>query len=85
MIENWIVPCNTKQFDVIAHFQTHDTAVWKNSFTIKNGDIVYLYLSAPYGEIKFKCVVISDTVSEKVLSENPYAIVERLRLYNGVN
>ena len=67
MIENWIVPCNTKHFDVVDHFRKNDTVIWKNSFTIKKCDNVYIYLSLPYGEIKFRCTVISDSVSNELL------------------
>ena len=74
MAEHWIVPCNIKVFDVIAHFKDHTHVVWKNAFTIKKGDIVYLYLSSPYGEIKYKCLVTSDSISDQKLQENPYAI-----------
>lgn len=77
MIEKWIIPCNTKHFDVVNHFQHSDMAVWKNSFTIKRGDVVYLYLSAPYGEIRYRCTVINDEVSDEVLAANSYAIVEK--------
>ena len=70
MSENWIVPCNAKRFDVLKHFETHDIAVWKNSFTIKVGDTVYLYLSAPYGEIQYRCKVISDQGSEELMDEH---------------
>lgn len=74
MVEKWIIPCNTKHFDLVEHFKENNTAVWKNSFTIKAGDIVYIYLSAPYSEIRYKCHVISDKVSDELLSENAYAI-----------
>lgn len=44
MLEKWIIPCNVKRFNVIEHFKNNDTVVWKNSFTIHAGDIVYIYL-----------------------------------------
>ena len=77
MTEKWIIPCNVKRFNVIEHFQHTDTVVWKNSFTIHKGDIAYIYLGAPYGEIRYRCVVISDTVDEATLQANPYAIQEQ--------
>lgn len=77
MIEKWIIPCNVKRFDVIEHFKTSDTVVWKNSFTIRTGDIVYVYLGAPYGEIRYRCIVISDTVDDETLQKNQYAIQEK--------
>ncbi|WP_312458325.1 hypothetical protein [Proteiniclasticum sp.] len=77
MIEKWIIPCNVKRFDVIEHFKKTDMVVWKNSFTIRTGDIAYLYLGVPYGEIRYRCRVVSDTVDEQTLSENKYAIQEK--------
>ena len=74
MAENWIIPCNIKVFDVISHFKTNKRVVWKNAFTIHKGDIAYLYLGRPYGEIRYKCVVINDVVAEDLLKANSYAI-----------
>jgi len=77
MIESWIVPCNIKHFDLISHFENTDTVVWKNSFSIKNGDVVYIYVGAPISEIRYRCTVISDSVSDELLDENKYAIVKK--------
>ena len=74
MAENWIIPCNVKLFDVISYFKEHTRVVWKNSFTICKGDTVYLYISSPYGEIKYKCLVVNDKVDEATLMANSYAI-----------
>lgn len=74
MIENWIIPCNVGFFDVIQHFKENAKVVWKNSFTIRERDIVYIYLGRPYGEIRYKCVVISDNVDAEKLKNNSYAI-----------
>ena len=74
MIEHWIIPCNLKVFDVIAHFKANKQVVWKNSFTIKAGDIAYIYLGQPYSEIKYKCRVISNDVDDELLNKNAYAI-----------
>lgn len=77
MIEKWIIPCNIKRFNVIEHFQKTDVVVWKNSFTIRTGDIVYIYLGAPYGEIRYRCIVIGDNVDQETLNANPYAISDK--------
>ena len=74
---NWIIPCNVKYFDVINHFKASQTVVWKNISSAKVGDIVYIYLGSPFCEIRYKCIVISDTVSEETLQENKYAIPRR--------
>lgn len=77
MAENWIIPCNVKFFDVIAHFKKNNRVVWKNSFTIRKGDTAYLYLSSPYGEIRYKCIVVNDKVDDELLGANSYAIPEK--------
>lgn len=77
MVEKWIIPCNLKRFNIIEHFKSTDKVVWKNSFTISTGDIAYIYLSAPYGEIRYRCSVISDSVDEETLRANQYAVQEK--------
>ena len=76
-MENWVVPCNTKYFDVVSHFNSSSVVVWKNSFTMRVGDTAYVYLSAPYAEIKFKCRIVNDVVDEDTLQKNAYAIMEK--------
>lgn len=77
MVEKWLVPCNTKYFDIVNHFKNNEYAVWKNSFSINEGDILYIYLSAPYSEIKYRCVVVSVDVDESTLKDHDYAIVKK--------
>lgn len=83
MKENWIIPCSPKYFDVVEHFKANDSVVWKKGCAIKTGDIVYLYVGRPYGQIKFKCEVISDNVDDATLDQNKYAVmpsqIERVR------
>ena len=77
MRDNWIVPCNLKYFDVIEHFKNCEYVIWKNSFTIRKGDIVYIYIGAPIGEIRYKCEVVSDEIDQELLNSNSYAIVKK--------
>lgn len=77
MRENWIIPCNLKHFDVIEHFRNNEYVVWKNSFTIQKGDIAYIYIGAPIGEIRYKCEVVSDEIDQELLNSNSYAIVKK--------
>lgn len=81
MIENWIVPCSVKFYDVVSHMAQNDTIVWRKVSALREGDVVYLYLGAPYSEIKYKCHIINDNVDNELLEKNAYAIrnVESLR------
>ena len=73
-MENWIVPCNIKIYDVPAHFQKQKTIIWRNSFSMRKGDYAFIYLGNPYGEIRYKCLVVDDVVDEATLKKNAYAI-----------
>ena len=44
MAEHWIIPCSVKVYDIIEHFKKQNLVVWKNSFTIRKGDIAYIYI-----------------------------------------
>ncbi len=77
MNESWIVPCNPKVYDIVKHFTHLNKIVWRNAFTMKPGDSAYLYFSLPLSEIKYKCIVVSDEISQEMLAENSYAIPKR--------
>ena len=77
MIENWLVPCNVKVYDVRKHFENNDTIVWRNAFSIRQGDIVYLYVGKPFCEILYRCLVLSDEVPPEILEKNTYAIPKK--------
>ena len=74
MKEYWVIPCNIKHFDVVEHFKQKKTVIWKNSFSIHTGDVAYIYLGAPFSEIRFRCNVITDSVDDVTVKENSYAI-----------
>ena len=54
----WIVPANPKYYDLIKEFKGKKEAIWKQSSNIKVGDMIYLYVAAPYSSIMYKCEVI---------------------------
>ncbi|MBU5248971.1 hypothetical protein KQH93_04100 [Coprococcus comes] len=74
MIENWIVPCSIKFFDVVRYFENNNTIVWKRGSAIHVNDIVYIYVGAPLSEIKFKCKVILEKVEIDEIMKNKYAV-----------
>jgi len=84
MTENWIIPCNIKFFDLPRHFEQRKTVVWRKAFAIHKGDIAYIYISSPYCEIRYKCLVINDQVDDELLHANPYAISTKSS-HNGIS
>ena len=73
-MENWILPCNVRFFDVEKHFEEHDTVVWKRGASTKEGDVVYLYLGAPYSQILYRCIVEKEELTKEEVEENKYAV-----------
>jgi hypothetical protein len=55
---HWLIPANTKFYDVLSAF-AQNTAYWPMSANLSSGDIVYIYLAAPYKQLGFICEVLS--------------------------
>lgn len=54
----YIVPSNISMFDVISYVENNDRFVWyKQPKDVKVGDIVFIYVGAPYSQILYKCEV----------------------------
>ncbi len=55
----YIVPSNIDRFDVIRYVEQNKTFVWyKQPKDVKPGDIVFVYVGAPYSQIMYKCEVV---------------------------
>ena len=57
-MSHWLIPANTKFYDVFAAFKEKET-YWPMNVKISSGDTVYIYLAAPYKQIGFICDVLS--------------------------
>lgn len=55
---SWLVPANPKYYDIQKAFAESDTILWKQSNTVIAGDIIYLYLAAPFSCVLYKCVAV---------------------------
>lgn len=67
---SWLIPANTKFYDVLSAF-AEDETFWPKNAKIDSGDTVYIYLAAPYKQIGFVCEVMGtsfelDDVYEQV-------------------
>ena len=56
--KDWIVPANPKYFDLIAAFEENDIITWKQSSDVHVGDLIYMYVAAPYSALMYKCKAI---------------------------
>ncbi len=53
---HWLFPANTKYYEVLAAFNESET-YWPVNAKVSVGDVVYIYLAAPYQQIGFVCDV----------------------------
>ncbi|MEP2472289.1 hypothetical protein, partial [Roseobacter sp.] len=53
----WLIPANTKFYDVFAAFSCEET-YWPMNAKIMAQDIIYIYLAAPYKQVGFRCEVL---------------------------
>jgi len=68
--EEWIVPANPKFYDVVSDIQNHDIITWKQSSNINVGDIVYLYVGAPYSAILCQCEALEVNIPYEYKDKN---------------
>jgi len=54
----WLIPANPKYFDLITAFSENEVIYWKQGSNISVGDIVYLYVAAPYSAILYRCKAV---------------------------
>lgn len=87
VLNEWIISANPKFYDVINCFNNTDIIDWKQSSNIKVGDIIYLYVGAPYSAILYKCEVIETNIpykyKDKNLSMNRVMKIKLLKRYNS--
>ena len=75
-MQNWIIPCNLKYYDVFGAFRDLKKLDWKQSNPkIEIGDIVYIYVGAPVKAIMFKCQVTKVGLDEIEIDDSAYSIV----------
>lgn len=65
----WFMPCNTKKFDICEHFKQSAVFYWRPRRPYSEGDNVYLYLTAPDSQIKYRCVVLDAHVGRTEVEE----------------
>ncbi len=65
---NWMVSANPKKFNHVGAFERWGFIDWKQSVNFQIGDTVYLYCVSPIMRIRYKTVVVKESMSfeEKV-------------------
>lgn len=55
---SWLVPANPKYYDIQKAFAENNTILWKQSSSVIVGDIIYLYIAAPFSCVLYKCIAV---------------------------
>lgn len=69
-VKDWIIPANPKYYDVIDTFEKSNIVTWKQSSDIHVGDMIYMYVAAPYSSILYKCKAIEVDIPWQYSDDN---------------
>lgn len=71
----WIVPCNTKYYDVFGAFEKSQIIDWKQTNpNIDAGDQIFIYVGAPVKAIAFRCKVLEANLKERAIDDSEFAL-----------
>lgn len=76
-VNRWVIPANVKYYDIVADFKARSTIEWDQKKGIKLGDIVYIYVSAPYSSLLYKTQV---TKTDIPYHKDGYEFLLKLKL-----
>ena len=68
--KEWIVPANPKFYNIEHAFDKEEIIDWKQSSSIKVGDIIFMYVAAPISAILYKCKAVKVDIAYDYQDEN---------------
>lgn len=68
--KDWIIPANPKYYDVVSAFEESNIITWKQSSDIHVGDMIYMYVAAPYSSILYRCKAIEVDIPWQYSDDN---------------
>src|SRR5690554_2266006 len=73
-MKEWLIISNPDYFDIVGAFQKFKEINFKQSTNIQVGDIVYIYVSSPFKEIKYKCIASKVDMEEREIDTSIFHI-----------
>ncbi|MGT2933082.1 MmcQ/YjbR family DNA-binding protein [Streptococcus catagoni] len=61
----WLIPANLKYYDIDAEFAAKDTILWTQKASIKKGDYLFIYITAPTRAIRYACLVLESDIDNQ--------------------
>ena len=84
--KEWIIPANPKFYDIEHAFDNEEIINWKQSSSIKVGDTIFIYVTAPVSAILYKCKAVEVDIpydyKDKNLTITTVMKIKLLRKYD---
>lgn len=61
----WLIPANLKYYDIDSEFAASDTILWTQKASIKAGDFIFIYITAPTRAIRYACQVLEANIANQ--------------------
>ena len=69
----WILPCNSKKYNIDKIFQDKEEIEWhQTNKNVEPGDVVYIYLTSPKQEVKYKYQVVLSNKTSNDINDQDY-------------
>ncbi|MCH5256563.1 MAG: MmcQ/YjbR family DNA-binding protein [Lachnospiraceae bacterium] len=84
--KEWLIPANPKFYDIEHAFDNEEIIKWKQSSSIKVGDTIFIYVTAPVSAILYKCKAVEVDIpynyEDKNLTITTVMKIKLLRKYD---
>ena len=67
----WIIPANPKYYDIDAEFAANKVILWTQKASIKKGDFVAIYMTAPTKAVRYFCQVLEADLPNDAYRDEP--------------
>ena len=67
-MNHWLYPANIKLYDVLGAFAA-SKVVWPIRSKVELGDVIFIYLAAPYQQVAYLCKVVEVNLDDQAVAE----------------
>ncbi|WP_373808483.1 MmcQ/YjbR family DNA-binding protein [Streptococcus ferus] len=67
----WLIPANLAYYDIDAEFAAQSIIDWTQKASIKAGDYVFIYITAPTRALRYACKVLEAGIDNKGQRDHP--------------
>lgn len=67
----WVIPANLAYYDIDAEFAANQEILWTQKASVRPGDYVFIYITAPIKSVRYACQVLETDIPNQGYRENP--------------